>query len=612
LKSRPENSPKTIPTMFFEQVGKYGERTALLRKVDEEYRPLSWREVEELVLATARGLISLGVRRGDRVAIMAYNRPEWLVADLAIMAAGAVTVPIYHTSTTSQTDYILKQAGAEVAFVARSEKAEMLATCNSAIRHIVSLDPVGPDSPGSCGLDYPTLLEQGRQAEPEIAEELRGRLEGLKPDDCATIIFTSGTTGNPKGVMLSHTNLLANAKAGLLAVQVDDTDTYLSFLPLSHSFERTAGQFLMLMAGATIAYAGSIRTISEDIGAIHPTIMLGVPRFFEKLHDRIMDSVHDAPRPRQAIFAWAMAVGRHRQELAEQERSPDRWTALQVRLADFLVFRRFRQRLGGRLRFFVSGGAPLAPEITRFFLAAGVRILEGYGLTEHSPVIAVNRLERIRPGTVGPPLPGCRVRIEEDGEVAVKSPSVMLGYYRDPRATAEVLRDGWLLTGDLGKLANGCLTILDRKKDIIVTSNGKNVTPQYIENLLTNDDYISQAVLYGDRRTFLSALITPDYEHLQGRRPLPELAELSPEEMTERPELTDFLLARIAERSRDLASFETVRKIVVLAEPLSEEQGELTPTLKVKRKAVLRKYQDRLDALYREEPEKPRPRSRWP
>ncbi len=598
--------------MFFKQVGKYGKRTALLRKIDDQYQPLNWREVEELVLATARGLIDLGVKSGDRVAIMAYNRPEWLVADLAIMAAGAITVPIYHTSTTRQTDYILKHAGAEVAFVARSEKAEMLATCSAAVRQIISLDPIGPDSPGSCGLDYPTLLEQGRRAGPVIAGELRGRLEKLQPDDCATIIFTSGTTGNPKGVMLSHANLLANARAGLQAVRVDDTDIYLSFLPLSHSFERTAGQFLMLLAGATIAYAGSIRSISEDIRAIRPTIMLGVPRFFEKLHDRILDSVHDSSLPRRAIFAWAMAVGRRRQERAEREGRTERWSALQEQLADFLVFRRFRQRLGGRLRFFVSGGAPLAPEITRFFLAAGVRILEGYGLTEHSPVIAVNRLDRIRPGTVGPPLPGCRVRIEADGEVAVKSPSVMLGYYRDPKATAEVVHDGWLLTGDLGKLTDDCLTILDRKKDIIVTSNGKNVTPQYIENLLTNDEYISQAVLYGDRRTFLSALITPDYEHLQSRRPLPGLSGLSPAQMAERPELNEFLLARIADLSHDLASFETVRKIVILAEPLSEERGELTPTLKIKRKAVIRKYQQRLDDLYREEQEKGRPRSRWP
>jgi long-chain acyl-CoA synthetase len=340
--------------------------------------------------------------------------------------------------------------------------------------------------------------------------------------------------------------------------------------------------------------------------------MLGVPRFYEKLHDRIIDSVHDASRLRQAIFGWAMAVGRRRQKMAEEGLRPDRRDSLQERLADYLVFRRFRQRLGGRLRFFVSGGAPLAPEFTRFFLAAGVPILEGYGLTEHSPVIAVNRLERIRPGSVGPPLPGCQLRIEEDGELAVKSPSVMLGYYQDPQATAEVIRDGWLLTGDLGKVEDDYLTIVDRKKDIIVSSNGKNITPQYIENILTGDEYISQAVLYGDRRPFLSALITPDYEHLQSRRPLPELADLSPAEMAGRPELADFLLERIAGRSRELASFETVRKIVILAEPLSEERDELTPTMKVKRKAVLRKYQERLDTLYREEKEKARPRSRWP
>jgi long-chain acyl-CoA synthetase len=603
--------PPTIPAMFFGQAAKYGERTALLHKVGESYQPISWVQLAEQVRATARGLISLGVKPCERVAIMAYNRPEWLIADLAIMAAGAITVPIYHTSTTAQSNYILAQAGAQVAFVARSEKAEMLATCAAPLRLIISLDPVG-DSPGSCGLDYPALLARGRENTGEATErELTVRLAALTPEACATIIFTSGTTGSPKGVMLTHANLLANATAGLAAVEVDDRDLCLSFLPLSHSFERTAGQFLMLLAGATIAYAASIRTVADNLREVQPTIVLGVPRFYEKLHSRILDAVQSAPPLRQRLFAWAMAVGRCHSEAAGSAGPMGLLDRLRYRLADFLVFRKFRARLGGRLRFFVSGGAPLAPEIIRFFLAANIQILEGYGLTEHSPVISVNRFNQIRPGTVGPPLPGCQVKILADGEVAVKSPSVTPGYFADPTATAAIIRDGWLLTGDLGRLDDGYLTILDRKKDIIVNSGGKNISPQYLENLLTTDEFISQAVVYGDRRPYLSALIVPDYEHLLARPPLPGLAGLGPAEMAARPELSAFLLRRITARCRDLAPFETVRKIVLLPEPLSEERGELTPTQKIRRKAVLQKYQPQLAALYRDE-ESNRARSRWP
>ncbi len=601
----------SLPALFFDRAAHYGEKTLLLRKLGETYQPLSWQQVAALVRETARGLIALGLKAGDRVAIMAYNRPEWLICDLAIMAAGGITVPIYHTSTPTQTDFILSRAGADLAFVARSEKAEMLATCAAPVHHIIALDAAGPDSAGSCGLDYRQLLGLGRESVAVTGPELERRLAALRAEDCATIIFTSGTTGNPKGVMLSHANLLANAAAGLAAVPVNESDLFLSFLPLSHSFERTVGQYLMLMAGATIAYAGSIRTVADDIRATRPTIMLGVPRFFEKLQARILDAVEEASALRRKLFFWAMGIGRLRQELDEHDEKPDSGLAFKLRLAEILVFRKLKQRLGGRLRFFVSGGAPLALETGRFFLAAGVKILEGYGLTEHAPVIAVNRLDRIRPGTVGPPLPGCEVRISGEGEVEVKSPSVMLGYYRDPEATAAVVHDGWLATGDLGRLgADGGLTIVDRKKNIIVTSTGKNVTPQFLENLLDGDDYISQAVIFGDKRQFLSALIVPDYDRLLSRRPLPELAGLDRAALAGRPELNAFLLARITELSRDLAPFETVRKIVVLAEPLSEEHGELTPTLKVKRKAVLEKFRPQLEALYSEAAAHPRPR--WP
>ncbi len=603
---------ETIPNMFFGQVARYGDKTALLHKVGSQYEPLSWNELGIMVREVACGLIELGVQPGDRVAIMAYNRPEWLVADLAIMAAGAITVPIYHTSTRSEADYILNKAGVNIAFVARSEKAEMFATCDAAIKTIISLDPVGIDSAGSCATDYDTVRQRGReQISAGTSPELTGRISALKPDHCATIIFTSGTTGNPKGVMLSHANILANAAASLKAQTVGPDDLFLSFLPLSHSFERTAGQYLMLISGATTAYAQSIRTVADNIREVRPTIMFGVPRFYEKLYGRIIDGVHDAPLLRQKIFHWAMAVGRRILAAQNNNVSSGAFLALQHLVADRLVFSKFRKRLGGRLRFFVSGGAPLAREIVEFFLAAGIQILEGYGLTEYSPVIAVNRLGKIRPGTVGLPLPGCEVKIMADDEVAVRGPSVMLGYYQDEEATVQTVRDGWLLTGDLGELEDGFLKILDRKKDIIVTSGGKNIAPQYIENLLVTDEYINQIVLYGDKKNYLTALVVPDYEHLATRNPVAGLAGLSPIELAGDQGLYDFLINRITERGIDLAPYEKVQKIVVLPEPLSEEKGELTPTMKIKRKAVVRKYKGLLDKLYTEgEPKKVR--SRWP
>ena len=607
-----DNNLDTIPAMFFAQAERFGERAALLHKINGAYREISWREVAETVREVAAGLLDLGVKSGDRVAIMAYNRPEWLVADLAIMSAGAITVPIYHTSTRTQSDYILKKGGVDIAFVARSEKAAMLTTCDAAIKTIISLDPVGVDTAGGCATDFNDLRMRGREVLASgRVKELDNRTKGIKPDDCATIIFTSGTTGSPKGVMLSHTNILSDAKACLEAQPVSTDDIFLSFLPLSHSFERTAGQFLMLVAGANTAYAESIRAIADNIREVRPTIILGVPRFYEKLHAKIRDGVRDASFAKRKIFAWALLTGHRKRKIEESENKPGPFLRLQHQIADQLVFSKLRARLGGRLRFFVSGGAPLAPNITEFFLDAGVQILEGYGLTEYSPVIAVNRLDRIKPGTVGPPLPGCKVRIREDQELEVSGPSVMLGYYKDPEATAAVIEDGWLKTGDLAALEDRYLRILDRKKDIIVTSGGKNITPGYIENLLTTDSYISQIVLYGDRKKYLTGLLVPDYEALASQQPLPKLAGLSPAELAESRALNEFMMNRINEKSGELASFEQVKKIVILSEPLTEENGELTPTMKIKRKEVIRKFQKRLDALY-EEDESRKPKTRWP
>ncbi|MEJ2690020.1 MAG: long-chain fatty acid--CoA ligase, partial [Deltaproteobacteria bacterium] len=587
----------TIPEMFFAQVDRYGDRAALLRKRGDHYHSISWRQFGQAVREIACGLVALGLEPGDRVAIMAYNRWEWAVADLAIMTAGGITVPIYHTSTTARTNFILEKTRVSLAFVARSEKAEMLANCEAPVGRIISLDPFGIDSAGACSLDYRQLQTAGAKGlEAEYGQELGRRIEALRSDDCATIIFTSGTTGDPKGVMLSHRNILANAAAGLAAQPVNDEDVFLSFLPLSHAFERTVGQFLMLMAGATIAYAASLRSVPYNMQEVRPTIMLGVPRFFEKMHAKVTEKIREAPRFQQAIFQRALATGHSYRLLRDSAQEPGPVLRVGFELADRLVFGKLRKKLGGRLRFFVSGGAPLAPEITEFFLDAGIKIIEGYGLTENSPIISVNRLDRIRPGTVGPPLPGVELKIGSDGEILVRGPSVMMGYYKDPEATAEAIEDGWLHTGDLGVIEGGSLRIVDRKKEIIVTSGGKNIPPQRVENLIIIDPYISQVMVYGDRRKFLSALIVPDFEQFAKHRPVRSILPGSmPEELADSREVNEFLMSRINERTRDLPSYERVKKILIVTEPFTEESGDLTPTMKLKRKKVLQRYKAELD-----------------
>jgi len=592
----------TIVEMFFSQVERYGDRTALLHKRGDHYHPISWREFGKSVREIACGLIALGLRPGDRVAIMSYNRTEWVIADLAIMAAGGISVPIYHTSTKVRSQFILDKTEVKYAFVARSEKAEMLATCEAPVDRIISLDPLGVDSAGACALDYRRLQELGVEGlQNDGGRELARRIEALDPEDCATIIFTSGTTGDPKGVMLSHRNILANAAAALTTQPVSGEDVFLSFLPLSHAFERTVGQFLMLMAGAVIAYAVSLRSVADNMLEVRPTIMLGVPRFFEKLYAKVMEKIREAPRFIQILFHLGMAIGRRCRMLRDSGQEPRLVLRIGFRLADRLVFSRLKKKLGGRLRFFVSGGAPLSREITEFFLDADIRIIEGYGLTENSPVISVNRLDRIRAGTVGPPLPGVELKIADDGEILVRGPSVMMGYYKDPAATTETVEDGWLHTGDLGVLEDGNLRIVDRKKEIIVTSGGKKIPPQRVENLIITDPYISQIMLYGDRRKFLTALVVPDFRELVKKTPVPGIrAGALPAELAVNPAVNHFLLNRINERTKDLPSYERVKKILILNEPFTEAGGELTPTLKIKRKQVLQRFQAELDALYDE------------
>jgi long-chain acyl-CoA synthetase len=596
----------TLHRMFFARAEDFGDAPMVMEGKSGEYKSVSWTSMAQEAREIALGLLSLGVSKGDRVAIMAYNRPQWLVADMAIMAVGAITIPIYHTSSEATATRILEKSGARIAFIARSDKAEMLVSCSALLRTIISLDPIGVDEAGACSMDYNTLKLQGiEHLKNSRRHDLEERIGSTGPGDVATIIYTSGTTGDPKGVMLTHANILSDAEAGLMAQPVGPEDIHLSFLPLSHVLERTIGQFLMIMAGVTIAYSTSILRVADNIPDVRPTVMVAVPRFFEKLHIKILDALREAPAIRQKIFHWGMGVGLRRNGMMMKGITPGPILELQYKVADHLVFSKLKGKLGGRLRFFISGGAPLAPEIIEFFMAAGIQIMEGYGLTEASPVVSVNPLGALRPGTVGKPLFGVEVKVAEDGELLVKGPIVMKGYYQDDEATANVIRDGWLYTGDLVEIEDGYIRITGRKKDILVTSGGKNISPAVIENLIIEDDLISQVMVYGDNKKYLTALVVPNYERAAamaekiGLGKLPE-DELTQEKLAESQVFYDILMDRIKKHTADLSNYEQVKKIFLLHRELTEADGELTPTMKVKRNVVSKKFADKLDALYEE------------
>ncbi len=562
---------------------------------------LSYHALAEQVQAASVGLCELGLRDGDRVAILSENRPEWAIADYACLAARCTDVPIYPTLPARQAEYILRDSGATVLLVssaAQLEKALAIRDGLPALRHIVAFDEGvrGPDV-----LSFGELLACGRAA---LARhpDWRARALGAGPDDLATLIYTSGTTGDPKGVMLTHGNIASNVTSCVGLFDFRESDECLSFLPLSHIFERMFGHYSMFHAGVLINYAGGIDTVAADMQELRPTMMASVPRLYEKIFARVLDSVRASSPPRRHIFSWARKVGETWVERRLSGGPVPAGLALQRRAADRLVFSKLRARTGGRIRFFISGGAPLAPEIARFFFAAGMPILEGYGLTETSPVMAVNVFGQTKLGTVGRPIPGVEVRIAPDGEIVTRGPNVMHGYYGKPQATAEAVDpDGWFHTGDIGLLdAEGYLRITDRKKDLIVTAGGKNIAPQPIENLAKTSKYVSNAVMIGDRRPFPVMLVVPNAEPLKAWAARAGLPTDDLERLVSDGQVQAKLEREVQRTLRDLAQFEMPKRFLILSRDFSVEGGELTPTLKVKRRIVEERHRAAIDALYTE------------
>jgi long-chain acyl-CoA synthetase len=597
----PRPEPGTLTRLFFDAVREHDRPDALQHQIDGRWVPLSHREVEQRVRRLALALLDLGVAPGDRVAILAENRPEWAIADYACLTIGVTDVPIYPTLPAEQLPYLFVDSGAVLAFVSTSAQAQKLASVRArcpALKHVVGIAAAAADG---CDLTLAELEARGAALDtPERAAEYRRRADAVRPDDLATLIYTSGTTGEPKGVMLTHDNFHSNVMASRRAVPFTGGDTALSFLPLSHVFERM-GDYMFFSCGTSIAYVASLDDVAAALQSVRPTMAMSVPRLYEKMYARVLENAQGGGAVKWRIFRWARAVANRWADEKLAGRTPGGLLAWQYGVAQKLVFSKLKERTGGRMRYFVSGGAPLAPEINKFFFAAGITILEGYGLTESSPVIAVNTPDAFRIGTVGRPIDGVEVAIAADGEILTRGPHVMKGYYRKPEATAEAVdAEGWLHTGDVGALEDGFLRITDRKKDIIVTAGGKNIAPQPIENAAKTCKFVAHAVMIGDRRRYPILLVVPEWDPLERWAREAGLTWGTRAELVALPAVHAHVDAEVRRTFGALASFETPKKIVLLHEDFSIER-ELTPKLSVKRRVVDQRYKSVIDRVYASE-----------
>jgi long-chain acyl-CoA synthetase len=592
--------PRTLTELFFGSIDQYRRNPVALRvKRGGAWIELSYDELLERVQALSLGLAELGIRAGDRVGILSENRPEWAIADYACLAARCADVPIYPTLPARQIEYVLRDSGAAAIFVSTAEqlaKVREIRPNLPALQHVIAFDEgLG----GNAVLDLDAVYARGR-AVADRGPAWRDAALTAVPDDLATLIYTSGTTGDPKGVMLTHGNITSNVVAGLEVLPLREGDECLSFLPLSHIFERMAGHYCMMQSGSVINYATSIDAVSAEMVERRPTVVLSVPRLFEKIYARVLENALGGSAVKKNIFFWAKRIGERWVEYHLSGRPVPRSLAVRYAIGRKLVFSKLHERVGGRLRFFVSGGAPLSADIARFFFAAGLPILEGYGLTETSPVISVNKQGGTRLGTVGPPISGVEVKIAEDGEILTRGPHVMKGYYRKPEATAEVIdAEGWFHTGDIGELdSDGFLKITDRKKDIIVTAGGKNIAPQPIENLAKTNKFIANAVMIGDKRRFPSLLVVPNFEKLTAWAEHKNLVFTDQASLIALPETREKVEREVRMALRELAHFEMPKKVLLLPRDFSIESGELTPKLSVRRRAVEKNYQRQIEALY--------------
>ena len=616
LTIRPEEQARNVVDLIHRSVERYPGREAMrwkLRKSeraagddDSAWTSRTYRQLWDWVTAVSLGLRDLGVVDGDSVAIIARTRPEWTVSDLAALALGAVTCPIYPQSEAGQAAFVINNVGAKVIFVENAQQAHKIESIRSecpTLEHVISMEASGKLPAGTLTLDD-VMARADLDAANRIAWQ--DAITKVDRDHHATVIHTSGTTANPKGAILSHGNLLYNFEAAMQVIDFYETDVFLAFLPLSHIYGRIVDEMVALGRGAAVVFAEAlIERLPANMVEVQPTVMGSVPRLYERVYARVLAAVESGSPTRQRIFHWAAGLGREKyaNHLAGKSDSP--WLTLQLRLADALVFGKIRARTGGRVRYFVSGSAPLAREIGEFFYGMGMLVLEGYGLTETSPFVAINRPGDFVFGTVGRPAPGSEVKIDpETGEILVRGPQVMQGYLNAPEETARAIDpDGWFHTGDIGELDDiGRIRITDRLKNIIILGNGKNVSPAPMEAALSTSRYVAQAVILGDRQAYTGALIAPDFDELGAWAAQQGIAEMPPEQLIELKEVDRLFDAEVKRTLDGFAIYERPRRVALLPRLLTEEAGELTPSLKTKNRVVLANWPDKIAYLFDEKP----------
>jgi long-chain acyl-CoA synthetase len=590
----------SVPGLILGAVTRHNKTDALNYRSEGKWHNIPAAEFVERVQNTAIGLASLGVRPGDRIVLLSENRPEWSIADLAILSLGAINVPIYTTQALDQVDFILSDSGAKAIFISnrRLYKQMQSVLVNHRLEHLIFFDEeVAEDIERGIGLSQ--LEQRGKELAQQRPGAFDAHLQAVRPDDLATIIYTSGTTGEPKGVMLTHNNFISNVISIGKGLPIGPTDVALSVLPLSHIFERD-GFYVFLYCGVSVHYSASFDQVGENLREVAPTVMTAVPRLFEKVYHRIIKKGMSEKGFKKSVFMRSLEVGQQYGERKDKRKWISPRLRIEQRLASKLVFSKWREGVGGRLRYFVSGGAPLSPALSYSYLAAGIPILQGYGATE-TCIVSANRPDNNHVGSVGIPFEGIDIKIAEDGEILVRGPNVMRGYYGQPEATAAVLKDGWFYTGDVGYLAkDGQLFITDRKKDLFKLSNGKYVAPQLIESLLKQSEFVSQVVVVGAGRKQPVALIVPDWESLKAA--LAEAGEDdAPKDRTELskyPPAVKIVQRDIANLTSELVDYERIRRIALLPNEFTIDGGELTPTLKVKRKVIDERYGDLIEELY--------------
>ncbi len=592
---------QTLPELFiqvFRHFKGQKKKFPLARKIAGQYEPISYDALHDDTSAFAAFLRNRGITLGDRVAILSENRPGWYLSDMAVLSLGAVDVPLYPSLPPNQIEYILKDSGCKAIIVSNMlQLGKVLSLWQNLdeLQDIIVMNRL--DEPIEGVTELTAAKEEGRKILADTPDY--ASYQAVKPDDLATIIYTSGTTGLPKGVMLTHRNICENVKSCSGVIRLDEDDRSLSFLPLSHAYERTGGYYLMFACGAAIYLAESIETVSLNISEAHPTIIFTVPRLFDRIRATILKQVQNDSSVKQKIFNWALETGK-KYHAEQASGKPGTSTILQHKLAAKLVYSKIQHKFGGELRYFVSGGAALPQAVGEFFQALGITILEGYGLTETAPVTNVNRPENVKFGTVGPVVDNVTVSIAPDGEILFKGPNIMKGYWNDQEATREVIYDGWFHTGDIGELDNeGRLKITDRKKHIIVTSGGKNIAPLPIENLISESPYVDQVMVVGEKRPFLAALIVPNFDEirsyaLENGIPTDNMAELLKEKA-----ILKLYENQLRTISRKLATHEKVRKFHLLNAAFTIDNGALTPTLKLRRKEIRERFREEIDAMYK-------------